>query len=152
MKVILSRDIDGAWILDQLWQQLGIKKVLLLLFKHRNYTMPVERAIFAMIANRVLNPSSKCETAKWVNEKEVFFEVANLLNLEVDLLYSYTTSTYFEAEDEAQEDDGQYNIRRNGNNKDHCPDIAQVVIGLAVTRDSMPVRAGAGLGTLPTCL
>ena len=33
-------------------------------------------------------------------EKEIFLQVANLLNLEVDLLFSGTTSTCFETEDE----------------------------------------------------
>ena len=32
-------------------------------------------------------------------EKEVFHQVANLLNLEVDLLFFDTTSTYFETGD-----------------------------------------------------
>ena len=33
-------------------------------------------------------------------EQEIFHQVADLLNLEVDLLFSGTTSTYFELDDE----------------------------------------------------
>ncbi|WP_431520874.1 IS1634 family transposase, partial [Alicyclobacillus mali (ex Roth et al. 2021)] len=44
-------------------------------------------------------------------------------------------STYFETEDEPE--DG---LRRKGYSKDHRPDLPQVVIGLAVTRDGIPVR------------
>ncbi len=65
--------------------------------------------------------------------KTVFFSVANLFNLEVDLLYFDTTSTYFEIE---EEDD----FRKNGHSKDHRPDLPQAVIGLAVTREGIPVR------------
>jgi hypothetical protein len=82
-----------------------------------------------MVANRALAPSSKLAAADWVThdvhvdglpatdddacyramdwlhdvqddlEKRVFDEVANLLNLEVDLLFFDTTSTYFELEE-----------------------------------------------------
>ena len=36
-------------------------------------------------------------------QEAVFFAVADLLNLEVDLLFFDTTSTYFETEDDADE-------------------------------------------------
>jgi transposase len=71
--------------------------------------------------------------ANEVIQENVFFSVANLFNLEVDLLYFDTTSTYFETE---EEDD----LRKNGHSKDHRPDLPQAVIGLAVTRDGIPVR------------
>jgi len=66
-------------------------------------------------------------------QHDVFFSVANLFNLEVDLLYFDTTSTYFETE-------GEDDLRKNGHSKDHRPDLPQAVIGLAVTRDGIPVR------------
>jgi transposase len=67
----------------------------------------------------------------------VFFAVADLLNLEVDLLFFDTTSTYFERD---EEDDGAEAFRRLGHSKDHRPDLPQIVIGLAVTREGIPVR------------
>jgi transposase len=72
-------------------------------------------------------------------QEAVFFGVADLLNLEVDLLFFDTTSTYFEIEDE--DPDGEEEaLRRFGHSKDHRPDRPQVVIGLAVTRTGIPVR------------
>jgi transposase len=160
---ISSKPVGGAWFLDQLWDKLGIKGVLKELLKGRNFTSPVERALFAMVANRALNPVSKLAVETWVKEDvhiegveeipvqnlyramdflleaeeeiqhDVFFSVANLLNLEVDLLFFDTTSTYFETE---EEDD----FRKTGLSKDHRPDLPQAVIGLAVTRDGIPVR------------
>jgi len=62
------------------------------------------------------------------------------LNLEVDLLYFDTTSTYFEVEGMDNPEDEKQNIRQYGNSKDHRPDRPQTVIGLAVTRDGIPVR------------
>jgi hypothetical protein len=75
-------------------------------------------------------------------QEAVFFACADLLNLEVDLLFFDTTSTYFEAEpDPAGEGEaGQAPFRALGHSKDHRPDLPQVVIGLAVTREGIPVR------------
>jgi transposase len=53
----------------------------------------------------------------------------------VDLLYFGTTSTYFEIET----DDGE-GLRHRRHSKDSRPDLPQAVIGLAVTRDGIPVR------------
>jgi transposase len=74
-------------------------------------------------------------------QEAVFFAVADLLNLEVDLLFFDTTSTYFErdTEDPAGED-GEGGFRRYGHSKDHRPDLPQIIIGLAVTREGIPVR------------
>ena len=66
-------------------------------------------------------------------QKAVFTAAANLLNLEVDLLFFDTTSTYFETE----HDDA---LRRYGHSKDHRDDRPQAVIGMAVTRSGIPVR------------
>ncbi|MGH2992154.1 MAG: IS1634 family transposase [Solirubrobacterales bacterium] len=76
-------------------------------------------------------------------QEAVFFSVADLLNLEVDLLFFDTTSTYFEIEDEdegVEGDRGPESVRRFGHSKDHRPDRPQIVVGLAVTRTGIPVR------------
>jgi Transposase DDE domain len=95
-------------------------------------------------------------------QQEVFFAVANLLNLEVDLLFFDGSSTYWETDsadtelldsdedkavaEAATGEDLQKELplegatRRYGRSKDHRPDLPQVVIGLAVTREGVPVR------------
>ena len=74
-------------------------------------------------------------------QEAVFFACADLLNLEVDLLFFDTTSTYFERDmpDEPGED-GETAFRVYGHSKDHRDDLPQIVIGLAVTREGIPVR------------
>jgi hypothetical protein len=114
-----------------LWEQLGIPEALSRCIKDRSFTSPVEWATFAMVANRALCPDSKRGVEEWVREdvalgnpepielqhlyramdvlleyreiihKEVFWSVADLLNLEVDLLFFDTTSTYFEMGEES---------------------------------------------------
>jgi hypothetical protein len=75
-------------------------------------------------------------------QREVFFSVANLLNLEVDVIFFDSSSTYFEIEDEDETDEeqGLEGLRRFGESKDRRPDLPQVVVGLAVTREGIPVR------------
>jgi hypothetical protein len=87
--------------------------------------------------------------------RSVYDSVADLLNLEVDLLFFDTTSTHFQIEqaDESvpRDQTGQRvedpdqaatagPFRTWGKSKDHRDDLPQVVIGMAVTRDGIPVR------------
>ncbi len=74
-------------------------------------------------------------------QEAVFFACADLLNLKVDLLFFDTTSTYFERDEpDAAGEHGEPAFRAYGHSKDHRPDLPQVIIGLAVTREGIPVR------------
>ena len=162
-----DKALGGVWALEQLWEKLGIRATLARLLVDRQFAAPMEKAIFAMVANRALAPASKLAIEDWVEndvvipglpevqvhqlyramdfliangdevQESVFFSTANLLNLEVDLLYFDTTSTYFEVEPDP---DDEEELRRLGHSKDHRPDLLQAVIGLAVTREGIPVR------------
>ncbi|MGI8872957.1 MAG: IS1634 family transposase, partial [Egibacteraceae bacterium] len=91
-------------------------------------------------------------------QERVFFAVASLLDLEVDLLFFDTSSTYWETDrlpEELSEGDedadagdepGGRTVAERGrrafsaHSKDHRPDLPQVVVGMAVTRRGIPVR------------
>ncbi len=161
-------------------------------------TAAAERVLFGLVANRALAPSSKLAASEWMSrdvhidglgevtgdacyramdwlhdvrgelEKQVYFQVADLLNLQVDLLFFDTTSTYFETgeadaevprdwrgEKDARQDADQAGagdgdeedppgkpggFRAYGRSKDSRDDLPQIVIGLAVTREAIPVR------------
>jgi len=143
----------------------------------------VERIVFVLVAQRALKPGSKLAATDWVAKRvaigglssftddqayramdflldalneiasEVFGSVAHLLNLDLDLIFVDTTSTYWELDvaDElvdladAVDDDGitrpvETGTRAFGHSKDHRTDLPQVVIAMAVTRDGVPVR------------
>lgn len=70
-------------------------------------------------------------------EKEIFFRVADLLSVDVDLVFYDTTSVYFETE---EEDEGE-GLRRRGHSKDYRPGSPQIVVGLAITRQGLPVKS-----------
>jgi Transposase DDE domain len=169
LTVVESRPAGTAWLLDGLWRQLGVDAALAKVLGARRFTTDVERVLLALVANRAIDPMSKLATAEWACndvalpgidamdedqayramdllvaadaqaevQEAVFFAVADLLNLEVDLLFFDTTSTYFERDSEEEGDGG---FRRYGHSKDHRPDLPQIVIGLAVTREGIPVR------------
>ncbi|MCA1681555.1 MAG: IS1634 family transposase, partial [Actinobacteria bacterium] len=78
--------------------------------------------------------------------EQVYWATADLLNLEVDLLFFDTTSTSFERDEpdaETVDDDGvtRSAFRTFGHSKDSRDDLPQVVIGMAVTRTAIPLRA-----------
>ena len=89
----------------------------------------MERVLFALVASRALAASSKLAAAEWISSdvhidglpvigeeacyramdellwieptlaQQVYFQVTDLLNLEVDLLFFDTTNTYFELDE-----------------------------------------------------
>jgi hypothetical protein len=186
LSFVASRPVGGVWLLDELWRRLGIDTTITAAARGRAGDPELERVLFALTANRALRASSKLAAADWVTHdvhipglprvsddvcyramdrliaieaqltRCVYDRVADLLNLQVDLLFFDTTSTYFEL-DEADEllwrdqrgrvvdaaDPAavkQAGFRAYGKSKDHRDDLPQVVIGMAVTRDGIPVR------------
>ena len=87
-------------------------------------------------------------------EEAVFFQVADLLNLDVDLIFYDTTSLHFEVEEEdvgmgvddvvfgsVEAGERVYDApRKRGHSKNGRGDAPQIVVGLAVTRHGFPVR------------
>ena len=205
LEFVESRPLGGAWLLDRLWHRLGVDTLLRGLAAGTRRDPVVERVLFALVANRALAPSSKLAATSWVAHdvalpglaqvsddacyramdwllavehdlaRGVFDAVADLLNLEVDLIFFDTTSTYFETEDadpalwrdphgrvvepdtapaatggdaDAEADGDQApagatskaGFRTHGKSKDSRDDLPQVVVGMAVTRDGIPVR------------
>jgi hypothetical protein len=176
--------LDGLW--RRLGIDEAIGKALA---GRRVETDRTERILFGLTAGRALKPSSKLAATDWIAHdvhidglgevsddacyramdvlleiepvlaEEVYHQVADLLNLEVDLLFFDTTSTYFQTEtaDEAiaRDEHGRVDpdpdaeptdpvrdvgFRTHGKSKDHRDDLPQVVVGMAVTREGIPVR------------
>jgi Transposase DDE domain len=163
---VRSRPAGGAYLLKALWDRLHIGACLKAALKDREFTAPVEQALFAMVANRALSPSSKLAIEQWTAEevflggdesplqvqhfyramdfllehaeslqKEVFWSTASLLNLTVDLIFFDTTNTYFEIEEP-----GPSELKAYGKSKEKRDDLPLVTVGLAVTREGIPVR------------
>jgi hypothetical protein len=79
-------------------------------------------------------------------EEAVYFQMADLMNADVDVIFYDTTSLHFEVdeEDEVDRERGGRTYRaprKRGHSKNGRGDAPQIVVGLAVTRDGLPVRS-----------
>ena len=193
VEVLDSRRMGGAWVLDRLWERLEIGAAVRRVAAGRRLNgEAAERVIFALAAQRALEPASKLAATRWVAERvfiegcpgfsddaayramdfllaaleeiaaEIFYSVAHLLNLDVDIVFVDTTSAYWEmevaaelAETAAGDEDDQDSLpeeegaRLFGHSKDYRDDLPQVVIAMAVTRDGIPVRCWTFPGDTP---
>jgi len=86
------------------------------------------------------------EKHKAVVEKAIYFKMADLMNADVDLIFYDTTSLHFEIDEEDETVRKKLSReyapqRKRGHSKNGRTDAPQVVVGLAVTRDGLPVRS-----------
>lgn len=118
VEVVDSRRLGGAWTLDRVWERLGIGVAIRRVATSRRLDgEAVERVVFALVAQRALEPGSKLAATGWVAERvaiegcpgftddaayagmdfllealdeiaaEVFASVAHLLNLDLDIVF-----------------------------------------------------------------
>jgi hypothetical protein len=193
VEVLDVRRFGGAYVLDRLCERLGIGAALQSAAAGRRLDPEtVERIIFALVAQRALEPASKLAATRWVAERvaiercprfeedaayramdfltaalpgiaeAIFARTANLLNLACDVIFIDSSSTYFEidlADEQAELDRAHDEVeaqaravaegggpseaalrRFSRHSKDRRPDLPQVVIGMAVTAEGIPVR------------
>ena len=172
-----ARPLGTVHVVRALWEELGIGEILRGHQRRRGRRAPHELALFAMVANRLLEPLSTLachehwlatrvylpeaealtleqlyfaldflDTHSAAIEREVFFRTADLFNADVDLIFWDTTSVYFEIDDEDEHEQTRRGktlppLRKRGHSKDRRDGDPQVVVGLALTRDGLPVRS-----------
>jgi hypothetical protein len=177
IQVLDAWPFGGIWVLEQLWNELGIDSILKRQAGVKRSTLRLLDAIFVMVTNRTLEPVSKLycweqwlreevflprgndlelhhlylgmdllENHKEEIEKSVYFAMADLMNADVDLIFYDTTSLHFEVDEEDEAELGKRERRypaqrKRGHSKNGRGDAPQIVIGLAVTRDGLPVRS-----------
>jgi transposase len=171
VKVLDSWPYGGIYVLEQLWRELEIDKAL-------GRASATERALFAMTANRALQPYSKLYCREqWLKEevffpegqelqlhqlyramdhllvhqaeleKAVYFKMADLMKADVDLIFYDTTNVHFEVDEEDEvgskgpDDKVRGPLRKRGKAKNKRYDAPLVTVGLAVTREGLPVRS-----------
>ena len=166
IKIKQTLALGCPMVIEALWERLGLMKTLQDIEKTAAVHVPYERALLAMVANRLCDPESKLGVwDRWLSkvylpscqglklrhmyaamdllsahadqvEKTIFFQVADLFNLEVDLIFYDTTTASFHVD---QEDDDA-GFRKFGHSKEGLW-APQVVVALAVTREGIPVRS-----------
>ncbi|MEZ4579181.1 MAG: IS1634 family transposase, partial [Desulfobacterales bacterium] len=166
LKIKRTYSYGCVYLIETLWKRLGLEKIFSDIANKKNLRSPYERALLAMTANRLCEPDSKLGVwDRWLSrvylpscqglqlkhmyeamdlfydhtreiEEQIFFSVANLFNLEVDLIFYDTTTASFTVDYEDQGDDP---LRKYGHSKEGTWS-PQVVVALAVTRDGLPVK------------
>ena len=156
-----ARTVGGLLVIERLWRELKLDSLLRRVAKGRQIEFDLERAVFAMVANRVLEPRSKRGLMSWLErvawpaeerpelhhlyrsldvlaeakddlEVRLHQRVRDLFHQQLDLVLYDTTSTYFQSPDT----DG---LRRRGYSKDKRPDLPQAVLGLLLSGDGLPI-------------
>src|SRR5215469_9198743 len=184
-RLVEAYSYGDLYVLEQLWRRLGVGEVIGEVLGKRRFEFDVERALFAMVANRALAPSSKLycyeqwlsediriegaqrlklqhlyramdflEASRETIEKAIYFRMADLLNLDVELVFYDTTSLHFETDEPDRGVGPRDEVhgskaagrkiyrapRKRGHSKNGRYDAPQIVVGLAVTRDGFPLR------------
>lgn len=163
------RDFGLLYLADALWKRLDLPTFFRRQLGRRKYAAPVERALFAMVAHRLVDPASKLACWDWL-QHDAFLPDAKELKLQhlyramdfldacheklehalyehrrslfdrVELVYYDTTSTYFEC-DEPGDEPEQYGLRQRGYSRDLRPDRRQILVGLAVDQQGLPIAS-----------
>jgi len=170
VKLIRTVALGCVLVIEALWERLGIGKELRDICKAKKIKVPYERALLAMVANRLCEPESKlgvwdrwlskvylpsCESLKLEQmyeamdllydhrqliEKNIFFHTANLFNLKVDLIFYDTTTASFSIDQEDEDSEALNGAVRKFGRAKEGTWGPQVVVALAVTREGLPVR------------
>ena len=94
LKLIGTRTLGTVWLIEALWEKLGIGKILRKVCKKRKIATPYERALLAMTANRLCQPESKLGVwDRWL--EKVYLPSCDGLKLEqmyeaMDLFYDHS--------------------------------------------------------------
>jgi transposase len=161
--------LGAIHFVQKLWERMGLKKVFTKIEAlHSSQTIPLAALTQTMVSSRFIIPSSKrrIHTEIWdkiypdlfpvkkislhwlyrtmdkIHDRRQEIERAlfdrngdrDLFNQELDLVFYDTTTLYFESADAKKGD-----LRRFGYSKEHKVDCTQVVLGLLVDRDGIPV-------------
>lgn len=156
-----SKEYGAVLVFRKLWEELKMERILKRHLKSRRYTSDIGEAIFALVLNRILEPYSKRRAELWLDEvyeprfsklrlqhfyrcldfldehkpemeEELFCEVKDLFNLPLDIVFYDTTSVYFEGE-------GPEGLAQKGYSKDKRPDLNQILIGVLMTKEGIPI-------------
>ena len=170
VKLVRTLELGVPLVVEALWERLKLGPSLRKAMEESGGSALHERALLAMAANRLCDPDSKlgvwdrwlqkvympsCSALKLYQmyealdllrwnaaevENAVFFHVANLFNLVVDVIFYDTTTASFSIDQEDEDNETGPGVRKFGHSKNGTWS-PQIVVALAVTREGLPVRS-----------
>lgn len=160
------KSIGQIWSFMELWSKLKISQTIANLKKKTKIDFNLEEHIQALVFNRLDDPGSKLKLLSWletvylpgIKKKDIRYEYLframdfliehkqqiedriaerylTLFDSSLKVCFYDITSTYFEAEASILEDDD----RTKGYSRDDKPHKNQIVIGVVMTQDGIPI-------------
>ena len=162
MKSDWVKEYGPVIIFRSLWESLGLDKYLKKYLKDRKIGFDAEELVYTMVLNRLMEPMSELAIHSWaeslygikhpkdlnqwyraldfliehkeVIEKDLFESQKDLFNCEIDVVLMDTTSlVYFGDGDKAE------GILNYGYSKEKRFDLKQVIVGVLMTKDGLPI-------------
>jgi len=157
-----SKEYGVILILRRVWEDSGLEALFKKYLSKYKYKISLSESIFAMVVSRIIRPISEYKTFNWIEdvyeprwdgislqhlyrgldfiarhkddfEKEIFSMVTDLFSQELDLVMFDTTSIRYWGEGE------EAAILKRGYSKEKRGDLKQVIIGILMTKQGVPV-------------
>jgi len=147
---------------NALWEELGLTQAIKSRLADRKTGFDVSLYLKLMVFNRLLEPRSKLGVSQWYHrvflpevigkeldvhcfyramdyleemkddlERYLYRQLTDLFNLKLNLVFYDLTSSYFEG--------SKCQLARFGYSRDHRPDKKQILLGLLVTNEGLPI-------------
>ncbi|MBC8382407.1 MAG: IS1634 family transposase [Candidatus Cloacimonetes bacterium] len=161
-----AKSFGQIWALLHLWNELKLSQTIAREKEKTNIEFDLDSHLKSLIFNRIDDPCSKLKLLTWLetvhipglernliryeyllrtmdfiisHKKEIENRIAHrfmsIFDTDIKLCFYDITSTYFEADSSLVEDD----IRQKGYTRDHRSDREQIVIGVVMTQDNIPI-------------
>jgi transposase len=158
-----AKDFGHVYAVQAVWDKLGLSRALERAGISRKTNTDFCAMVRWLVFNRLCDPCSKLALLDWTESifapetaalsyHNLLRAMDRLINIKdqaepliakavldpkesVDMVFYDITSTYFEGDKSIQDDD----LRRYGYSRDHREDRRQVVIGLIMTRNGIPL-------------
>lgn len=156
-----SKEYGLVEVYKRLWEELRLGEILRKYLGEHGFGMDVEAAIQAMVIGRLISPHSKLGTYMWREEVyeerwksldlqhfyramdfllekkpnmevEIFEGLRDLFQQGVDIMMFDTTSICYKGE-------GEDEILQYGFSRDKRKDLKQIIVGILMTRDGIPI-------------
>ncbi len=156
------KEYGAVIIFKKVWEKLGLKRYLGKYLEGRKIEFNAEEVVYTMVLNRILEPKSELATHSWANglygikgvfdinqwyrsldfliehkdelEADLFETQKDLFNQEIDMVLMDTTSVVYFGDGEKAE-----GILDYGFSKEKRFDLKQVIVGIFMTKDGIPI-------------
>lgn len=162
LRAISDFKYGDVLIINHLWNELGLNEKFKKYLSGTKTAFEVSLAVKVMVINRLIAPKSKLSIVEWQKtiyldqlegkeiqyhqflrsldyfykikeplEEDIFYQLRDLFSLKLNIVFYDLTSTYFEGQ--------ECSLSEFGYSRDHRSDARQIILGLLVTDEGLPI-------------